>query len=116
VLSYFPFLLFFHWTSVFLLSAQLISTESRAKVKWAGDDGHQSQESTRDGEALEGSAVVLSFFLSSFSLLSAKLISTESHGRTSNGRATTESTEQRQEECLMNCSVLFFVNFFKGRG
>ena len=40
---------------------QLISTES-----WAGDNGHQSQESTRDGEALEGSAVVLSFSFSNF--------------------------------------------------
>jgi hypothetical protein len=27
-----------------------------ANVKWAGDDGHQSEESTHDGEELEGSS------------------------------------------------------------
>ena len=66
-----------------------------ANVKWAGDDGHQSEESTHDGEGLEGSStsvVVLSLFHSLFptssSLLSAHLISIDSRGQTSNGRAT----------------------------
>jgi hypothetical protein len=116
------FLLIFPLDFVFSsISAANIHRITRANVKWAGDDGHHSEESTHDiGEALEGSSTsgcnfLLSF--SSFSLLSVQLISTESHGRTSNGRATAEPiTEQRQEERLMNRSVSFFVNFFKCRG
>jgi hypothetical protein len=49
--SFFP--LDFVFSSI---SAANIHRIKRANVKWAGDDGHHSEESTHDiGEALEGS-------------------------------------------------------------